>query len=204
MNDAPLVLDRFYPIVPDADWLARIAPLGVKMVQLRWKGDPAATGSQIRASIAIAETHGIELIINDYWRTAIDLGANFVHLGQEDLATANVAAIKSAGLRIGVSTHDHDELARALAVEPDYVALGPIWETKLKAMRFAPQGLHRIAEWQRLAAPVPIVAIGGITLDRAGSVIAHGARSAAVITDFITAPDPAARLTEWIAWSQIS
>lgn len=200
---SPLRLDPFYPIVPDARWLQRIAPLGVRTVQLRWKGESRAEAlREIKSALAIAEQHDIELIINDYWREAIELGASFIHLGQDDLAEADVAAIRNAGIRIGVSTHDHDELTRALAIQPDYIALGPIWETKLKPMRFGPQGLDRIAAWAGLIAPVPLVAIGGITLNRAPAVISQGARSAAVITDFMTAPEPVLRIAEWLAWSR--
>jgi len=141
--------------------------------------------------------HGAQLVVNDYWREAIDLGADFIHLGQEDLAAADVAAIRDAGIRLGVSSHDHDELAKALAVEPDYVALGPIYETKLKKMKWAPQGLDRIGEW-KAAIPCPLVAIGGITVERAPDVFAAGADSIAVVTDLITHSDPEARTREWL------
>ena len=138
-------LDVFYPIVPDATWVARIVPLGVRTLQLRIKDVPAdGVRRQIDASLAIARRHGCQLIVNDYWREAIDAGADYVHLGQEDLAAADVAAIKAAGMRLGISTHSDEELDIALAAEPDYVALGPIYETKLKAMQWAPQGLSRV------------------------------------------------------------
>ena len=106
---------------------------------------------QIDESLAIARRHGCQLIVNDYWREAIDAGADYVHLGQEDLAAADVAAIKAAGMRLGISTHSEEELEIALAAGPDYVALGPIYETKLKAMQWAPQGLgaHRDVEIPR-------------------------------------------------------
>ena len=89
------------------------------------------------------------------------------------MAEADLAAIRAAGLKLGISTHSDAELDAALAAEPDYVALGPIYETKLKAMTWAPQGLSRIAEWRRKIA-CPLVAIGGITLDRAASVLEAG------------------------------
>lgn len=197
------LLDVFYPIAPDLGWLERIVPQGARTVQLRLKdATPDEVRRQITASLEVCRRHGCQLIVNDYWREAIALGADFIHLGQEDLAEADVAAIKAAGIKIGISTHSHDELAIALAARPDYVALGPIWETKLKAMKWAPQGLERIRDWKSRIGTLPLCCIGGITPERAPSVIAAGADSAAVITDFVTAADPEARLRTWIAWAR--
>jgi len=117
------------------------------------------------------------------------------------LAAADVKALKAHGIKIGISTHSVEELETALAVEPDYVALGPIWETKLKVMKWAPQGLDRIREWKTRIGSLPLVAIGGITPERASSVIEAGAQSAAVITDFFTHPDPEARIRTWLEWA---
>jgi thiamine-phosphate pyrophosphorylase len=194
--------DLFYPIVPDATWVARIVPLGVKTVQLRLKD--AATDEvrkQIGESVAIARRHDCQLIVNDYWREAIDAGADYIHLGQEDLASADLGAIKAARLKLGISTHSQDELRTALAAEPDYVALGPIYPTKLKAMKWEPQGLGRVATWKLRIGNTPLVAIGGITPDRAADVVAAGADSVAVITDFMTAQDPEARIETWLDWT---
>jgi len=192
------MLDVFYPIVPDAAWAQRIVPLGVKTLQLRVKDAATArVRSEIAETLAICTAHGCELIVNDYWREAIALGARFIHLGQEDLAGADLGAIRAAGLQLGISTHTHEELAIALNAAPDYVALGPIYETRLKAMRYPPQGLDRIGEWKRLAA-CPLVAIGGVTAERAPGVLTAGADSIAVITDFITHPDPERRVREWV------
>lgn len=191
----------FYPIVPDVAWLQRLVPLGVKTVQLRLKDAPSdRVLSEIRESLEVCARHGCQLIVNDYWREAIALGADYVHLGQEDLAAADVAAIKAAGVRLGVSTHSDEELAIALAVQPDYVALGPIYETRLKAMKWAPQGLDRIGAWKRRIGALPLVAIGGITPARADGVVDAGADSVAVITDFFTHPDPEARVRQWLEW----
>jgi thiamine-phosphate pyrophosphorylase len=196
-------LDVFYPIVPDATWVARIVPLGVRTLQLRIKDVPAdGVRRQIDASLAIARRHGCQLIVNDYWREAIDAGADYVHLGQEDLAAADVAAIRGAGVRLGISTHSEDELEVALAADPHYVALGPIYETKLKAMQWAPQGLSRVESWKARVGRLPLVAIGGITPERADGVVAAGADSIAVITDFMTAQHPEARIELWLAWAQ--
>jgi len=193
------MIDPFYPVLPDIDWLDRLVPRGVRFVQLRLKDAPEhEVRRQITRAMALCARHDAQLVVNDYWRAAIELGADFVHLGQEDLAAADVPAIRAAGIRLGVSTHDRDELAKALAVQPDYIALGPIYETKLKKMKWAPQGLERIGEW-KAAIPCPLVAIGGITVERLPSVLAAGADSIAVVTDLITHPDPEARTREWLA-----
>ena len=192
------MLHKFYPIVPDAAWAARIVPLGVKTIQLRVKdADEAAVEREIGSALALCRAHDCQLIVNDYWRQAIDLGADFVHLGQEDLAEADLAAIRRTGIKLGISTHTHEELQIALDAEPDYVALGPIYETKLKVMKYDPQGLGRIGEWKRLIT-CPLVAIGGITLERAPAVLAAGADSIAVVTDVIAHPDPEQRVRNWL------
>jgi len=195
-------LDVFYPIVPDADWLSRFVPLGVRTVQLRVKDTGTAeVRRQIETALAITRGTRCQLIVNDYWREAIATGADYVHLGQEDLRAADVGAIKAAGLRLGVSTHSEEELKTALAVAPDYVALGPIYKTKLKIMTWTPQGLQRIGVWKARIGDLPLVAIGGITPERAPGVLAAGAQSVAVITDFLTAPDPDARIRLWLDWA---
>lgn len=196
-------LDVFYPIVPDVSWMARIVPLGVRTVQLRLKdASEAEVRAQVKDSLAIARRHGCQLIINDYWQAAIEEGADYVHLGQEDLAAADMKAIRAAGLRVGISTHDDAELESALAVNPDYVALGPIYETKLKAMKWAPQGLERITKWRQRIGNLTLVAIGGITPDLANGVLAAGASSVAVITDFLTHPTPEQRVRTWVCWAR--
>jgi thiamine-phosphate pyrophosphorylase len=203
MTVARALLDRFYPIVPDSAWLERLAPLGIKTVQLRVKDQPEGrVCAEIKSSLDIARRFGIQLIVNDYWRQAIAAGADFVHLGQDDLAAADVAAIKSAGVKIGISTHDEAELAKALAVKPDYIALGPIYETKLKAMPWKPQGLARVTAWKAVIGGIPLVAIGGITPERAPRVVEAGADSVAVITDFLTHAAPEERVLAWQAWSK--
>jgi thiamine-phosphate pyrophosphorylase len=196
-------LHVFYPIVPNLAWLERLVPLGVRTIQLRLKNaDPDTIRREIAGSMQVCARHGCQLIVNDYWREALELGADYVHLGQEDLASADVGVIRARGVRLGISTHSHEELDIALAAKPDYVALGPIYETKLKVMKWAPQGLERIVDWKRRIGTLPLVAIGGITPERAGGVIAAGADSVAVITDFFTHADPEARVREWLAWAQ--
>lgn len=174
-------------------------PLGVKLVQLRVKekDEPVLRG-EIRSAKATCSRHGCQLIVNDHWRLAIDEGCDFIHLGQEDLADADLPAIRNAGLKLGVSTHDDAELETALAAEPDYVALGPIYPTILKAMKWAPQGLDRIAEWKARVGVLPLVAIGGLNIERIGGVFAKGADSAAVVTDITRNTDAEGRTREWL------
>ena len=203
MSAASSGLDVFYPIVPNLAWLERLVPLGVKTIQLRLKDAPGdVVRHEIAASIAVCARHGCQLIINDYWREALEAGADYVHLGQEDLAGADVAALKAKGIRLGISTHSPEELDVALAAKPHYVALGPIYETKLKKMKWGPQGLDRLSQWKHRIGQLPLVAIGGITPERAPGVVAAGADSVAVITDFFTHPDPEGRVREWLAWAK--
>ncbi|MES0038144.1 thiamine phosphate synthase [Mesorhizobium sp. M0046] len=192
-------LDPFYLIVDSAAWIERLVPLGVKLVQLRIKDrDEATLRTELRRANGVCAVHGCQLIVNDHWRTAIEEGCDFVHLGQEDLAAADLLAIKYGGLKLGLSTHDHTELEMALAAEPDYVALGPIYPTSLKKMKWRPQGLERLSEWKRRIAPIPLVAIGGLNPDRLDGVFEAGADSAAVVTDITLNADPEARTREWI------
>ena len=139
--------------------------------------------------------------MNDYWREAIAAGADYIHIGQEDLAAADIPIIKAAGIKLGISTHDEEELAIALAAEPYYIALGPSYETKLKVMKFGPQGLDRIRTWKDRIGEIPLCAIGGITPERAPGVVAAGADTVAVITDFFTHANPEARVRQWLAWA---
>lgn len=194
------MLDRFYLIVDSAAWIARLLPRGVKLVQLRVKDAPEAElRAEIKAAKGLCDRFGAQLVINDFWRHAIDAGCDFVHLGQGDLDTADLPAIRRAGLKLGVSTHDEAELDRALETSPDYIALGPIYPTLLKTMAFAPQGLPRLGEWKRRIGKIPLVGIGGLTLERVAGVLAAGADSAAVVTDILRHADPEARAGDWVA-----
>jgi thiamine-phosphate pyrophosphorylase len=193
-------LDPFYPIVESAAWVERIIAAGARLIQLRIKDRAdAEVRADIRAALPVCARAGAQLIVNDYWEMAIDEGADFIHLGQGDLDDADMKRIRGRGLRVGVSTHDHAELDRALSFDPDYVALGPIYPTILKAMPFAPQGLGRIGEWKRLIGERPLVAIGGINLERAPLCLAEGADSAAVVTDITLNADPDGRAKAWLA-----
>ena len=196
-------LARIYPIVPDAAYVARLLPLGVRLIQLRMK-DRAE--NELRREVRAARTHcaayGAQLIVNDYWQLALEEGCDWVHLGQGDLAAADLEALRRAGVRLGVSTHDEAELERALAAAPEYVALGPIYPTLLKQMPWAPQGLERLTLWKRRIGSTPLVAIGGLTAERLGVVFDAGADSAAVVTDIVRHADPERRTREWLAEAQ--
>ena len=192
-------LDPFYLIVDSSDWIERLVPLGVKLVQLRIKdASDEVLRKEIAASKSACEEHGCQLVVNDYWQLAIELDCDFVHLGQEDLVDADVAAIHKAGLKLGVSTHDGEELETALSVEPDYVALGPVYPTILKEMKWAPQGVEKVGRWKRQIGELPLVAIGGLNPERLPGVFENGADIAAVVTDITRNADPEARTREWI------
>jgi len=192
-------LPRFYPIFDAAAWLRRTLPLGVKLAQLRIK---ELSGDALRAEIAEAQalchTHGAALVVNDHWQVAIDLGAPWVHLGQEDLDTADLPALRRAGIRLGISTHDHAELERALAQDPDYIALGPVYPTILKKMKWHEQGLDKLTEWKRLIGDTPLVAIGGMSVERAPGAFDAGADVVSAVTDITLNTDPEARVRQWL------
>src|SRR6201993_5417412 len=191
--------DRFYPVVDSVAWVARLTKLGVGTVQLRAKDLNESKALQI-VSDALAVTRGTKtkLVVNDYWRAAIVAGAKHLHLGQENLVDADLKAIRDAGLTLGISTHDDEELAAALAAEPDYVALGPIFFTTLKSMRSAPQGIPKITEWKKRVGNIPLVAIGGIKFEHAAEIFAAGADSIAVVSDVTQNADPDARVRQWL------
>ncbi|GEO86840.1 MULTISPECIES: thiamine phosphate synthase [Alphaproteobacteria] len=195
-----MTLDPFYLIVDSARWIERLVPLGVRLVQLRIKDRPdIELRAEIRHALALCAAHQCQLVVNDYWRLAIEEGCDFVHLGQEDLATADLGAIREAGLKLGLSTHDDTELQTALAASPDYIALGPVYATILKQMKWAPQGLKRLIDWKSRVGDLPLVAIGGLNVDLVEGVFAHGADSAAVVTDIIRNDKPELRTLQWIA-----
>ena len=194
-----LVMERFYLIAGHVGQLELLVPEGVKLVQLRLKN---TAEPEIRRQIARARdfcaVHRTQLVVNDHWQAALDLRCGFVHLGQEDMDQADFRALNRAGVKYGLSTHDEAELDRALALDPAYVALGPVYPTLLKEMKWQPQGLSRVTHWKAIAGKTPLVAIGGLTPDRLPGVFAAGADSAAVVTDIQTANDPQARTRDWI------
>jgi len=191
--------DRFYPVVDSLRWVERLTKLGVGTIQLRAKElDDSSALRMVSDALAITKGSATKLVVNDYWRAAVVAGAKHLHLGQEDLEGADLKAVRAAGLTLGISTHDDEELATALRAKPDYVALGPIFPTTLKSMRFAPQGIAKIAEWKRRIGNIPLVAIGGIKLEQAREIFAAGADSIAVVSDVTQNADPDARVRAWL------
>ncbi|MDB5928312.1 MAG: thiamine-phosphate diphosphorylase [Polaromonas sp.] len=192
----------FYPVVSDAAWVQRLLDWGVRTIQLRIKAadhTPAHIALQVRAAaLAGRAVPGAQVFINDHWQLALAAGAYGVHLGQEDLSAvegADIEALRGAGLRLGLSTHTPAELARAHAVQPSYLAIGPIYPTTLKVMPYAPVGLDQLKEWALQAAPYPVVAIGGISLERLPGVLAclsGGSDGVAVVGAVTLAADPRA------------
>ncbi len=192
-------LDPFYPVVDSAAWVQRLLPLGTRLVQLRIKDAPQARlRAEIGAALAACRVHAAQLVVNDHWQLALDAGADFVHLGQEDLQDADLPALRRRGVRLGISTHCDAELERALALAPDYIALGPVYPTTLKRMPWPPQGPPRIGEWKRRVGGLPLVAIGGITLERAPACFDAGADVVAMVSDITRHPQPTARTTAWL------
>jgi thiamine-phosphate pyrophosphorylase len=191
--------DRFYPVVDSVAWVARLALLGVGTIQLRAKNLSESDALQtVIDALEIIRGTPARLVVNDFWRAAIIAGAKHLHLGQEDLAGADLKAIRTAGLTLGLSTHDDEELETALRAKPDYIALGPIFPTTLKSMRFAPQGIPKIAEWKKRIGDIPLVAIGGIKFEQAREIFLAGADSIAVVSDVTQNPDPDARVRAWL------
>lgn len=194
-----MTVARFYPIFDDVAWLRRMLPLGVKLVQLRIKDQPeGAVKAQLTQARDLCRAHGAVLVVNDYWQLAIELGCDWIHLGQEDLDLADIAAIREAGLKLGVSTHDDAELDRALALSPDYVALGPVYPTILKKMKWRQQGVEKLTTWKERIGDIPLVAIGGMSVERAAGAFAAGADVVSAVTDITLHDDPEARVRAWL------
>ncbi|HEY9035121.1 MAG TPA: thiamine phosphate synthase [Pseudomonadales bacterium] len=187
-----------YPVVDSAAWIRRLLPLGVSTIQLRIKQQsPEFIAREVAESVALGRQYGARVFINDHWQAAIEAGAYGVHLGQEDIEQADLDAMASAGLRLGLSNHSEREIARAHALAPSYMALGPIYETTTKVMRFAPQGLARLNDWVRLLGKAyPLVAIGGIDRSRMQAVLATGVANVAVVRAITEAADPSAAVRE--------
>ncbi|MBV7540928.1 thiamine phosphate synthase [Acidovorax sp. sic0104] len=185
-----------YAVLPDAEWVGRMAHAGVPTVQLRYKSaDKAAIEREVRAAVAAVQGTSALLFINDHWQAAIAAGAYGIHLGQEDLdalSPADLQALRASGLRLGVSTHGYAEMVRADAVGPSYIAMGAVFPTTLKKMATAPQGVGRLGVYARLLRHYPRVAIGGIGAEQFPEVLATGVGSIAVVRAVVNADDPEA------------
>jgi thiamine-phosphate pyrophosphorylase len=182
-----------YPVLPTAEWVERVLDFGVKTVQLRHKAADAALKGEIERSVAAGRRHDAQVFINDHWQAALDAGAYGVHLGQEDVHTADLHALAASGIRLGLSTHGYYEMLTALHFRPSYIALGAIFPTTTKTLPTAPQGLARLARYVTLLdGVVPLVAIGGIDGQVLPQVAATGVGSAALVRAVTDAADPAA------------
>jgi thiamine-phosphate pyrophosphorylase len=200
-----------YAVLPDAQWVGRMARAGVPTVQLRFKsGDAQAIEREVRAAVEAVRGTGSLLFINDHWRVAIVAGAYGVHLGQEDLdalTSEDLKSLRASGVRLGVSTHGYAEMVKADAVSPSYVAMGAVYPTTLKQMPTAPQGVARLGAYARLLRGYPQVGIGGIDAERMPDVLATGVGSVAVVRALVVAVDPeaaAAKLTAIIGAASAS
>ncbi|KIC47840.1 thiamine phosphate synthase [Tateyamaria sp. ANG-S1] len=194
-----MTLHPFYPIFDDVAWLHRMLPLGVKLVQLRIKEQPEdILRSQLTEARDLCRAHGAVLVVNDHWKLAIELGCDWLHLGQEDLDAADVDAIRAAGLKLGISTHDDAELERALALAPDYIALGPVYPTILKKMKWHQQGVEKLTIWKGRIGDIPLVAIGGMSVARAEGAFAAGADIVSAVTDITLHDNPEERVRQWL------
>lgn len=179
-----------YPVVDSVEWVARLLDAGVRTIQLRIKDrTEQQVETQVAQAIALGRRYQARLFINDYWRLAVRYQAYGVHLGQQDLDSADLDSIHAAGLRLGLSTHDDTELDRALAERPSYIALGHIFATQTKDMPSAPQGLEALRRCVERLPRIATVAIGGISLERAPAVIATGVGSIAVVSAITQASD---------------
>ena len=192
-------LDRFYPIFDSVEWLERLLPLGIKLVQLRIK-DASETVllEQIQSAKRLCKRYKCQLIVNDYWDLAIEQGCDFVHVGQEDLDMMDWSQVKKANLKLGISTHDDAELQRALSYKPSYIALGPVYPTILKKMKIKQQGLNKVTEWKQKIGDLPLVAIGGMTVENSTGAFDAGADIVSAVTDITLNSNPETRVKQWL------
>jgi thiamine-phosphate pyrophosphorylase len=191
-----------YAVLPDAAWVGRMARAGVPTLQLRCKSaDPQTVRAEVRQAVAALQGTSARLFINDHWREAIAAGAYGVHLGQEDLdqiSAPDLASIRAAGLRLGLSSHGYAEMLRAAAIRPSYIALGAVFPTTLKAMASVPQGVGRLRMYAHLLRQYPLVAIGGIDASRLASVLATGVGAVGVVRALIAADSPQQTAADFI------
>jgi thiamine-phosphate pyrophosphorylase len=180
-----------YAVLPNAQWIARMAQAGVPTVQLRFKSDDkTAVAKEVAAAVSATQGTNTLLFINDHWEEAIAAGAYGVHLGQEDMQEAPLEKIRSAGLRLGLSTHGYAEMLLADRHSPSYIALGAVFPTTLKRMVTAPQGLGRLERYAHLMQDYPLVAIGGIDIERLTAVVKTGVGSVAVVRAITESESP--------------
>jgi hydroxymethylpyrimidine kinase/phosphomethylpyrimidine kinase/thiamine-phosphate diphosphorylase len=180
-----------YPVVDSIEWLKRLLPLGINIIQLRLKNNTEQeVRTEIKAAVELSKQFDCQLFINDFWQLAIEYGAYGVHIGQGDLLDADLNAIQQAGLRLGISTHGCYEFLLAQQLRPSYLAIGAIFPTKTKDMIGQIQGVENLKQTLQLATDIPVVAIGGINHERAATVWQTGVDSIAVVTAITEAISP--------------
>ena len=204
-----MILPSLYAVV-DAEVCARsgAAPVqvaesflqaGVRLIQLRAKGVTAGELFDLTSAVLALASGSATVIVNDRADVARLAGAAGVHVGQTDLPVADVRRLLGPEAVVGLSTHSVEQARAALALHVSYIAVGPVFGTATKDTGIAPVGLDLVARVARLASEraVPVVAIGGITLDRAPDVLAAGASSVCVISDLLRG-DPGARVRAYL------
>ncbi|WP_058534728.1 thiamine phosphate synthase [Legionella saoudiensis] len=187
-----------YPVVDSADWVEALLKMGVKTVQLRIKERTDSLEDEMKRSITLAKEHQATLFINDHWDMALKLGAEAIHLGQADLETADLQTIQAKGLLLGVSTYCYHEVARAHAINPSYIAIGPVYPTQSKDLEYAAQGIENLLRWKRTLS-YPLVAIGGINQERITEVAATGVSGVALISAITQAANPQLAVKQLLA-----
>lgn len=173
-----------YPVVPDNEWLEKLLKLGIRTIQLRIKNkaDPMLF-EKIQKAVKLGLQYKARVFIDDHYELAIKAHAYGVHLGMEDLITADLDSIKAAGLKLGISTHGPYEMLKAYQIRPSYIALGHIFPTNSKVMPSKPQGVEKLSkEVKILRGKIPLVAIGGIKFDSLEAIKNTNVGSVAVIT----------------------
>jgi len=182
-----------YPVVPDLSWLERLLAAGATTLQLRCKRPMSHEQrlEQVDAAVALGRRHGARVWVNDHWQAALACGAWGVHLGQEDLEGADLVALRQAGVRLGISTHNWVEVARARAALPSYIAIGHLFPTRSKQMASRPQGVAALkAQLAALGGAVQTVTIGGIGLHHLALLRTTGVDGVAMISALCAAADP--------------
>ena len=195
-----------YAVLPDAQWVDKMAQAGVPTVQLRFKSeDPQAINDEVKRAVQAVKGTDTHLFINDHWQYALEHGAYGIHLGQEDLEDmqeASLKAIEAQQCRLGISTHGYTEMLKAHAIRPSYMALGAVFPTTLKRMKTLPQGLGRLRAYAQLMSPYSLVAIGGIDEPQFNEVLSCGVGSIAVVRALVQAPNPQAQAQSLMAYFQ--
>lgn len=193
-----VILDRALLTVPETACALRLTDAGVRLLQYRHK---AASARELLEHSRQLSTdlipQGVTFIVNDRADVAALSGASGVHLGQEDLDVEAARSVMGAGKLVGVSTHNFEQFQQATTSSADYIAVGPVFSTATKSNPDPVVGTELLRRVRPLS-DKPIVAIGGITLERAVEALQAGADSVAVISDILRAPDPARQARQYI------